>query len=227
MNYLFVIPARAGSKGIPGKNKKLLNGKPLISYSIECALDVTTPDKICVTTDDEDVIKIGLNQEVPAPFKRPAELSTDKASSFDVLKHALDFYEGKGEKIDAVVLLQPTSPLRNSTHLKEALAKYNNDIDMVVSVTKAVSKLIFVENEFGFLEKEQNAAYYEMRQDAGNKYCFNGAIYIINANSLKNKKVTEYEKIVKYEMDEKSSMDIDTILDWEIVEFLMSKNTNA
>lgn len=223
MNYLFIIPARAGSKGIPNKNKKLLNGKPLISYSIECALAVSNPMDICISTNDDDVIKIATQYGIDVPFKRPEELSTDSASAFDVLKHAVSFYQNKGKSIDAIVLLQPTSPLRKDSHLKEALSLYKTDIDMVVSVNIASTKLVFSENDLGFLERE-STVFYEKRQDAKDKYNYNGAIYIINTNSLMHKNISEFNKIVKYQMDDISSMDIDTPLDWKIVEYLLTQN---
>ncbi len=223
MNYLFIIPARAGSKGIPNKNKKLLNGKPLIAYSIKCALAVSKPKDICISTNDDDIISIATQFGIDIPFKRPEELSTDSASTFDVLKHAVKFYQSKGKSIDAIVLLQPTSPLRKDNHLKEALALYKSNIDMVVSVNIASTKLVFKENDLGFLDLESNT-FYEKRHDTKDKYNYNGAIYIINTNSLMNKKISEFNKIVKYQMDDLSSMDIDTPLDWKIVEYLLSQN---
>ena len=223
MNFLFIIPSRAGSKGIPNKNKKLLNGKPLIAYSIECALAVSKPKDICISTNDDDIIGIATQFGIDVPFKRPEELSTDSASAFDVLKHAVSYYQNNGKIIDAIVLLQPTSPLRKDIHLKEALELYKSEIDMVVSVNIASTKLVFNENESGFLEKE-STTYYEKRQDAKNKYNYNGAIYIINTNSLMHKNIFEFNKIVKYQMDDISSMDIDTPLDWKIVEYLLTQN---
>jgi CMP-N,N'-diacetyllegionaminic acid synthase len=226
VNYLFVIPARAGSKGIPGKNKKILAGKPLISYTIECALEVTKPENICVTTDDDDVISIANQFLIEIPFKRPIDLSTDTASTFDVIKHALLFYEAKNNfKMDFIVLLQPTSPFRKSSQLKDAIALFNLNIDMVVSVNLASSKLVFMEDENGFLKSTSNR-FYELRQDSSKAYNYNGAIYVINRNSLMNKKIDEFEKIIKYEMDELTSMDIDTPLDWEIADFLMKNRIN-
>jgi CMP-N,N'-diacetyllegionaminic acid synthase len=223
MNFLFIIPSRAGSKAIPDKNKKLLNGKPLIAYSIECALTVSDPMDICISTNDDDVIEIAKQYGIAPLFKRPEELSTDSASAFDVLKHAVSFYQNNGKIIDAIVLLQPTSPLRKEIHLKESLALYKSEIDMVVSVNIASTKLVFNENVLGFLELE-SSVFYEKRQDAKDKYNYNGAIYIINTNSLMHKNISEFDKIVKYQMDDISSMDIDTPLDWKIVEYLLIQN---
>ena len=108
MECLIVIPARGGSKGIPHKNIKPLCGKPLIYYSIDAARTVAKDEDICVTTDDQDIIKCVENYGLKVPFVRPAELATDKSGSNEVILHVLEFYEAQGKKVDAIVLLQPT-----------------------------------------------------------------------------------------------------------------------
>lgn len=139
MNILVIIPARGGSKGIPHKNVKELNGKPLICYSIDAARQLTTDENICVSTDDDVIIKVVEDYGLKVHFKRPAELATDCAGTNGVLLHALEFYEKQGRKYDVVVLLQPTSPFRETKSLKEAVALYTSDIDMVVSVKEAAT----------------------------------------------------------------------------------------
>jgi len=119
MNILYLIPARGGSKGIPHKNIKSLAGKPLIYYSIDVARELTTDDNICVSTDDNEIIKVVENYGLKVPFKRPDELATDNATTNDVILHAINFYESIGKQYDIIVLLQPTSPLRKSQHVKE------------------------------------------------------------------------------------------------------------
>ena len=141
MNILVIIPARGGSKGIPHKNVKELNGKPLICYSIDAARQLTTDENICVSTDDDVIIKVVEDYGLKVHFKRPAELATDCAGTNGVLLHALEFYEKQGRKYDVVVLLQPTSPFRETKSLKEAVALYTSDIDMVVSVKEAATRL--------------------------------------------------------------------------------------
>src|SRR5215212_5770611 len=114
---LFVIPARGGSKGIPGKNIRLLDGKPLIQYTIEFARLFVPDGNICVTTDSPEIAECvsGLGYEIP--FIRPAELATDTAGSREVLLHVLEHYENKEKYFDNLVLLQPTSPFRLQHHL--------------------------------------------------------------------------------------------------------------
>ena len=128
MNPLIIIPARGGSKGIPYKNIKPLNGRPLICYSIDIARQYTTDDNICVTTDDDKIISVVEQYGLKVPFKRPAKLSTDTATSNDVLVHALKYYEEQGRAIDPVILLQPTSPFRKVEFLKEAVNLYDHTI---------------------------------------------------------------------------------------------------
>ena len=139
MTQLVVIPARAGSKGIPGKNSKLLAGKPLIQYTIEAALEVFDSNQICVSTDSLEIKNLAEKLGLKVPFKRPPELASDYASTRDVLLHAMEFYGNRGTLIDQIVLLQPTSPFRTGRHIEDALHLYSEDLDMVASVQKTKS----------------------------------------------------------------------------------------
>src|SRR6185436_3803407 len=118
MRLLFVIPARGGSKGLPGKNIKPLNGKPLIGYSLDFARLFTKDENICVSTDSAEIAACVSEFGYKVPFMRPAELATDTAGSYGVIKQAMLFYEASGRHYDAIVLLQPTSPFRQKNHLE-------------------------------------------------------------------------------------------------------------
>lgn len=226
MKILYVIPAKGGSKGIPRKNIKPLNGKPLIYYSIDVARQMTSYENICVSTDDEEIIEVVESYGLKVPFKRPDHLATDTATTNDVLLHAIDYYEAKGIYYDVLVLLQPTSPLRSSIHIKEALNLYNDDLDMIVSVKESHSaSVICKENEEGFLEFCFNKSG-SRRQDISSYYEYNGAVYIINIERLKNKGLSGFTNKKKYVMDEFSSIDIDIPLDWIIVESIL-KHQNS
>src|SRR5690554_4054145 len=120
MKVLYIIPARGGSKGVPGKNIKLLGGKPLIYYSIEVARALAKDEDICVSTDDERIKEVVEKTGLKIPFIRPAELGTDSASTYDVLLHAINFYSAQGKEYDLIILLQPTSPLRKVEHVQKA-----------------------------------------------------------------------------------------------------------
>lgn len=222
MNPLVIIPARAGSKGVSGKNTKLLNGVPLIAYTIRSAMDTFDLKSICITTDSLAAINIAESMGVNVPFVRPAHLATDTSSSRDVIIHALEYYSNL--KIDVIVLLQPTSPFRTSLQIKEALNLFEPALDMVVSVCE--TKLnpyfnLFEQSENGLLirSKEGN---YTRRQDCPKVYAYNGAIYIINVNSIINHDFHDFSQIKPYIMDDISSTDIDSYLDWEWAEFLIN-----
>lgn len=225
MKPLIVIPARGGSKGVHRKNIKLLNGKPLIQYTIEAARDVFCDNQICVSTDDKEIKCLVEGLGLFVPFLRPQNLATDTAGTYEVLLHAIEFYENQGYHPDTLVLLQATSPFRTSKHLKEALALYDSSCDMVVSVKETKSNPYYIlqeENEHGWLVKVKEGNFIR-RQDCPKVYEFNGAIYIINIETLKLKSFHKFERIRKYVQDEISSYDIDSQLDWQIAEVLISK----
>lgn len=225
-NILVVIPARGGSKGLPKKNIKNLCGKPLIGYSIDIARKITTDDNICVSTDDIEIKKVVEDYGLYVPFTRPEELATDTATTNDVLLHAIDFYEKQGKNYNIILLLQPTSPLRKAKEVKEAIALYRDDIDMVVSVTKSHAPAILCnENKNGYLELIFNKDAIG-RQSLPSLYEFNGAIYVINVNSLKIKGLSAFNKRIKYEMPKESSLDIDDIYDFNFVESIIQKSIN-
>lgn len=223
--YLVIIPARGGSKGIPGKNIKSLNGKPLICYTIDAARSIADDSHICVSTDDDHIIATVEQYGLKVPFKRPEYLATDTAGTYGVLLHALRYYEEKGERFDAIVLLQPTSPFRTGEHIKEALILYSKEIDMVVSVKETDSNpyyLCFEEDSKGMLQISKGDGHYTRRQDCPPVYEYNGAIYIINPDSLKEKPLNKFTKRKKYVMDREHSLDLDTMLDWKMAELIIN-----
>lgn len=220
-NILVVIPARGGSKGIPGKNIKLLGNKPLIAYSIEVARQLFDDSAICVSTDNYQIMKEVENCGLKVPFIRPAELATDTSTTNDALLHAINFYEQKGYVYEALLLLQPTSPFRKLEHLCEALDLYSPDIDMVVSVKESHTPSVLChENRDGYLEFPFNQKGIR-RQDMPNYYEYNGSIYVINVQSLKEKGMANFDKRRKYVMPAEYSIDIDTLFDWEFAEYLL------
>lgn len=225
MNPLIVIPARGGSKGVPGKNIKMLGQKPLIQYSIEAAKAIFPDELICVSTDDQTIKSTVESLGLSVPFLRPADLATDTAGTYEVLIHAIDFYEAKGYQPDVLILLQPTSPFRTTKDLQSALELFNPDVDMVVSVKETKANpyyILFEEDAQGYLKKTKEA-HFTRRQDCPKVWELNGAIYIINVATLKAKPIAEFEKVIKYEMNEITSHDIDTIFDWKMAELLLKE----
>lgn len=230
MNPLIIIPARGGSKGIPRKNIKPLNGKPLIYYTIDTARAITTDENICVSTDDQEIINVVEEYGMKVPFIRPVELATDTAGTYEVLLHALDYYEKQGKHFDVVVLLQNTSPFRRADQVKEALSLYTPELDMVVSVKECADNpyyCVFEEDLNGFLHVCKGNGDIFRRQDAPKVYEYNGAIYVMNPEVLKTTHMHKMKKRVKYVMDDLSSFDLDTMWDWKMAEILMKQENQS
>jgi N-acylneuraminate cytidylyltransferase len=226
MKILYLIPARGGSKGLPGKNVKKLGDKPLIVHSIEFAMmNKRGEDELCISTDDIKVIEIVKSMGIEIPFVRPDKLSSDSATSYDVILHALEHYEKSGKNFDAVLLLQPTSPFRNKQDFNNLISNYNPDLDMVVSVKNVKENpyfTLFEEDELGFLEKSKKGNF-QRRQDCPKVFAYNGSMYLMNVATLKKRTISEFEKIKKIVMPDERSIDIDTMADWILAEFYLNK----
>lgn len=223
MKLLFIIPARGGSKGIPRKNIREFMGKPLICYAIDQARIFAKDEDICVTTDDKEIIDLVEGYGLHVPFVRPSFLATDSAGTYDVLLHAVAHYEKKGKRYDAIVLLQPTSPFRYPCHIKDAMDKFSADIDMVVTVKRSSSNPYyncFEEDGEGFLKLSKGDGSCQRRQDAPAAWEYNGAVYVINPDSLKRSSLTTFKRIRKSEMDDLHSIDLDTVFDWKVAELV-------
>lgn len=221
---IVVIPARGGSKGVPGKNIKKLAGKPLIQYTIDAARQIFEDSQIIVSTDSEEIRNTVEDLGLKVPFLRPSHLATDEAGTYEVLVDALEYAENSGLHSEVIVLLQPTSPFRTAKQIKEALKTYDPEFEMVVSVKETKANPYYIlreENEEGYLIKSKKGNF-TRRQDCPKVWEINGAIYIINVKSLRKRKLNEFTKVRKYEMDELSSHDIDTYLDWKVAEVLSS-----
>lgn len=218
---LFIIPARGGSKGLPGKNIKDLCGKPLIAYSIDVARAFVSDEHICVSTDSEEIKQVVENYGLKVPFRRPDYLATDTATTNDVLLHAVNFYKENGHDYKIIILLQPTSPLRTIEDVEKAIELYNENIDMVVSVVKSHAPAVLChENDEGFVELIYNKKA-TGRQQLKEMYEYNGAIYIINIQSLLKKGIAGFNKRKKYVMSKEHSIDIDDIYDFYQVETII------
>ena len=223
-NMLVIIPARGGSKGIPGKNLKPLGGKPLILYSIQLARKVVKDPDICLSSDHPGIIQLARQYGLPVPFTRPDGLANDTADMYAVIMHAIKQYEANGRFYDCILLLQPTSPFRNEEDIRKAISLYNDSIDMVVSVRKAEwnPEALFYENDNGYLKRYIQSSSIR-RQDLAQFFSYNGAIYIMNTDSLNRQHYRDFNKIVKLEMDNHRSIDLDTHSEWDFAEYLLEK----
>lgn len=216
--FLAIIPARGGSKRLPRKNILDLCGKPLISWSIEAALKSKYISKVVVSSDDEEILNISSNFGADI-IKRPYELANDTATTFDAIKHTINNLE----KYDYIVLLQPTSPLRNEKHIDEAIELLEEkQADAIVSVCEMDHSPLWSNtlpkdgNMRGFLREE---ILNKRSQDLEKYYRLNGAVYICKTDKLlENKSFFLKDNIFAYIMDRKSSIDIDEEIDFLFAE---------
>jgi len=218
--YLGLIPARAGSKRIPEKNIRLLCGKPLIQYTIEAAQESKVLWKIIVSTDDENIMKIAKDCGADVPFVRPAKLAIDETPTFPVVKHALNFY--KENPPDAIVLLQPTSPLRISSDISDAINLFEQSgADTVVGISKYPIKL---DTMFKMVKEKPHLTLEIPKNLTPNdcRYRLNGAIYVIKASTILDDDTLFGNKIVGYMMPNSRSVDVDTMEDWRMAELFIS-----
>jgi len=222
-----IIPARGGSKRIPRKNIKLLAGKPLIAYSIEAALQAKRIGHVFVSTEDPEIAKVAKEYGANV-IDRPPALAEDATPTMPVLEHAIVEIEKLGHEIGAIVLLQPTSPLREAEDIDEAIEKYSNsECDSLLSVCEK-RRFYWTQDEDGQFKK-----HYDERvrsQDMDPWYEEDGAIYVSTKDIIKNHTDWVGGRIEKVILDEKISIDIDTEFDFWLAERLLEwkneKNKN-
>jgi len=220
-----IIPARSGSKGLPDKNIRTLDGKPLIAHSIAHAQDTGIFDEIFLSTDSQEYADIAVNYGANVPFLRSDKLATDTASTWDCVKEALDQYYTMGKKFDIFVLLQPTSPLRTAQDIVVAVETLMlNNADAVVSVSEADHSPLWYntlpENKSlnGFLRQEVLT---KNRQQLPTYYRINGAVYVVRTDHiLRSQNIYDCNSFA-YIMPRENSIDIDTLLDFSIAEHLL------
>lgn len=219
--FLAIIPARGGSKRLPRKNVLPLAGKPLINWTIEAGLNSKYIDKVLVSSDDDEIL-VTAEQAGAETIRRPAELAQDTSTSFDAIKHAID----NTEPYDYIVLLQPTSPLRNGQHVDQAIEVLESKAaDAVISVTSMdhspqwANTLPADDSMVGFLREET----VNLRsQDLAAHYRLNGAIYICrNDKFLAAGSFFLSKNVYAYKMAEADSVDIDTEMDFRWAEFVL------
>ena len=224
MKPLFIIPARGGSKSIPGKNIKPFAGKPLIVWSIEAALALAPEERVIVSTDSEEIAGTARAAGIAHPHMRPAELATDTAGSREVMLDAMAEAERRGVDYNCVVLLQPTSPMRTVDDIRAALSAWTPDVDMAVTVRPAPCNPYydcFETSADGFLRISKGDGRLTRRQDAPRAWQLNGAVYVITPSRLRESEIGLMMRRVPVEMPTERSLDLDTPLDWQIAELKM------
>ncbi len=226
---LGIIPARKGSKRIVNKNIRQLGNKSLIEWTIESAANSEISD-ILVSTDDLYIAEIASNCGYPTPWLRPKILSTDEASSLDVIKHSVSWYIDCFGSVDAVVMLQPTSPFRKKNSINEALAYYFNQASPHRSPVISVSP-VDVNPEWCFRLIDNKPiptigwSSFQLRsQDLPKYYKLNGSIYVLNPVDVIQGLQIVHHGFIPYIMESfPESVDIDTESDWKIAEMLINQ----
>lgn len=229
-NTIGLIFARGGSKGLPRKNTKLLNGKPLIAWSIEQAKAVNEIDRVIVSTDCEEIAKISIKYGAEVPFMRPSELATDDSPEWLSWQHALNFLKNENEILpDAIVSVPPTAPCRSTLDIQNAIKKFfENEIDAIITVTESNRNPWFnmvQESEDGYVDlvnKPKNTIY--RRQDAKKVYDMTTVAYVLRPSFILNNNSIFSGKIKALKIPVERSLDIDSIYDFHIAEYLLKKN---
>ncbi|MEP4034020.1 acylneuraminate cytidylyltransferase family protein [Roseibium polysiphoniae] len=225
MKCIAIIPARGGSKAVPGKNLKPLAGKPLIGWSIEEALKVESISKVIVSTDDEEIAEVSRSFGAEVPFLRPEALAGDSVHAFHVILHYINWVRERGEvESDAIAMLLPTAPLRRHWHISKALNLFwKAPAAPVISVYKSLTPLISLRwIEEGALQPVVSAPDLNLqRQNLRPVYGVNGSIYIAKPDVLEMEGTFHSKNARPYIMDRLHSMDINSHDDFAMAEHLL------
>ena len=225
MSTIAAICARGGSQGLPGKNIRPLAGKPLIVHTIEQARACRAINKVYVSTDDARIAEVAKQAGAEVPFLRPAELATAQAPKIPVIRHLVEAVESNGERIERIVDLDPTSPLREVADIEACLALLSADTDVVITAYEAEKNPYFNMVEYDAqgrvrLVKTPPAAVHG-RQAAPKVYAMNASIYVWHRHSLA--KGLWDGRAALHVMPRSRSIDIDTSIDFKLVELLMQE----
>ena len=223
---LAIIPARSGSKGLLNKNIKILNKKPLIYWPIKAVKKSKYVDKAILSTDSKKIQKISLKYGIESPFLRPKKISLDKTPTFEVIKHAINFFSNQNTFFDYVVLLEPTSPLTTSDDIDTAIEKLHKNkkkADSIVSVSENVNQ----HPDFNVKVKKNGmlakfiTKQVKRRQDISKVFFFDGSLYISKTSSYLKNKTFFHNKTVAFVSPKWKSIEIDDIVDLICVEAIM------
>jgi CMP-N,N'-diacetyllegionaminic acid synthase len=228
---LGLIPARGGSKRLPGKNIKLLSGKPLIAWTIEQALSSKYLDKIIVSTEDEEIAKVSRKHGAEIPFMRPLELAADTAKAIDAITHAIEYFEKKGVIFDFLALLEPTSPLRASDDIDNAiklLIDNADSADSLISIGKVTLEHPFMAqsiNEEGFIIPfvENKASFARLQDIPKEAYIPYGVIYLSKVDRLKELRTFYQLKTLPYFIQRWQNYEVDDKYDFMAIERILQE----
>ncbi|MEX2350200.1 MAG: acylneuraminate cytidylyltransferase family protein [Flavobacteriaceae bacterium] len=230
MKIIAIIPARGGSKGIPGKNIKMLGGKPLLMYTLEAARESKLVSRVILSSDDVDIINLAKSVGLDVPFVRPAHLATDSSGSLEVVQHALSFLEEQGDSFDAVCLLQPTTPFREPGSIDAAIRKFlEGGYDSLLSVREVPPEFnphwVFEADEDGCLHIATGEhKIVKRRQELPKAYFRDGSIYITKAAVILKQDSLYGEKVGYVVSQSKTFVNLDTPEDWERAEGVLKRD---
>jgi CMP-N,N'-diacetyllegionaminic acid synthase len=225
-----IIPARGGSKGLPGKNIRDLAGKPLICHTVKAALDSNLISRVIVSTDDEAIASAAIECGAEVPFKRPKELANDESMVMDAYLYTIDrISASSGKKIDSFIALLPTAPLRIAKDIDNAIEIFNEkEADSVISITEAQVPVEWyrkIDHKGVLMDYFSNVSAIKNRQNFNQSYIPNGAIYVFSTERLRETRQYYMDKTYPYMMPRDRSADIDELLDFEWAEFLLQKES--
>jgi CMP-N,N'-diacetyllegionaminic acid synthase len=226
-NVLFVIAARSGSKSIPNKNIKQLNGIPLLAYRIKQALEISVPENVWLSTDSDEYAKIGIQYGAKVPYLRPQHLSKDTSSSNEVILSIIEYCESINLEFDQIALLEPTSPFVLSKELKQAIEilESESEADAIVATKEVHTNTVFIQNDAKYLTD----FYYSLcnskgmrRQDFSKQITPSGGFYISKWEKFKNQKSFYTPKTLSYILTDEMALEIDNPVDFKWAEFLIN-----
>ncbi len=221
---LGLIPARGGSKGIPGKNIKPLNGLPLLQYTFQSALESQLLSKTILSSDDVEIITVAQKIGLEVPFVRPSDLALDNSPTLPVILHAIDFLEVKGEYFDAVCLLQTTTPFRSKGFIDKAIRTFiDSGADALISVLEVPHQYnphwVFEKNEKELLRiATGEKQIISRRQELPPAFIRDGAIYITKTKVIKEQRSLYGDTLAYIKSDSALHVNLDTLKDWKEAE---------
>lgn len=223
---LCVIPARGGSKRLPNKNIRELCGKPMLGYAVEAAMESGVFERICVSTDSEEIAAVAEEFGADVPFMRPAELATDSARFVDVCLHAIEFFESEGESFETVCVLLPSTPLRTGADIRGAYERFqsHDEAEFLMGVTDYLFSPFEAMNEAdGYLQNFwEHQEYVDLQsQDLPDLVVDNGAIYMGEIEAFRREQQFRGGNVIGYPMPLKRSIDIDTPQDFELAKAIL------
>ena len=223
---LAIVPARGGSKGLPGKNLRLLDGRPLVAWPVSAALGAASVDRVIISTDDVAIAEAARTAGADVPFIRPAYLASDTASSMDVILHALDTLAAQGHEYEYVILLEPTSPLTESSDVEDALSRLRAAgaaADAIVGICRVESthpEYDVRRDPNGLISPYAAPDFKSLRrrQDIEDLYFLEGSLYISRVEAFRQYKTFYHERTLGYQVTRWKSIEVDDIFDFIMVE---------